>query len=120
MWFRLSHWVKRYHARLAKHHYQGKHYALCLHHLMALKKWDPACYQQPIFAGYLAMCHYQLKDWRHLTEEVECALFLLRRHVQGNNEALVLWEELKSHLSDLRFLDQSQLDEKKEISDSRR
>jgi len=120
MWFRFRHWIKSYHAHMAKRHYQRKHFALCLHHLMRLKKWDSASLQQPIFAGYLAMCHYQLKDWSHLTEEVERALFLLRRHVQGNNEALVLWEELKSHLADLRFLDRSQLDVKKEMSDSRR
>lgn len=120
MWFRFRHWIKSYHAHMAKRHYRHKHFSLCLHHLKALKKWDIATLQQPIFAGYLAMCHYQLKDWSHLTEEVERALFLLRRHVPGNDEAHALWQELKSHLADLRALDSSQQDTKKKVRDSRR
>jgi hypothetical protein len=53
------------------------------------------------------MCHYQLKYWDSLTAEVERALFLLRRHTQNDKEALMLWQELKSHLADLRYIDQS-------------
>ena len=120
MWFRVHHWFSKYHSLKAKRHYQGKRFALCLHHLERLSIWDKPMYQSPIFSGYLAMCHYQLKDWSHLAEEVERALFLLRRHIQDNTEALVLWEELKSHLADLRFLDQNQTQVKREATDNRR
>ena len=114
MWPSLKHCIATYHAHLARSHYQRRHYALCLNHLVSLQRWQPEFAQKPIYMGYLAMCHYQLKDWNHLTEEVERALFLLRRHIKEDKDALLLWEELKSHLADLRFIDQSHVDHRKQ------
>ena len=116
MWPSLKNCITTYHAYFARSHYQRRHYALCLGHLKGLQKWHTNFNQTPIYAGYLAMCHYQLKDWNHLTEEVERALFLLRRHTKHDKDALILWEELKSHLADLRFIDQSHVDHKKQAS----
>ncbi len=106
MWLRIKHVIANYHARCAKRHYRAQRFALCLHYLQNLEKWDEAYSKQPMYAGYLAMCHFQLKDWHHLSEQVERALFLLRRHIQTDKEALLLWQELKSHLADLRYIDQ--------------
>lgn len=107
MWRMLQKWMARYHARQARIHFKRHRYALCLHYLNNMDYWDCESMEKPLYAGYLAMCHYQLKYWDHLTEEVERALFLLRRHIKTNREALVLWQELKSHLADLRYIDQS-------------
>ena len=116
MWLHLKHLIAKYHAHLVRSHYRHHRYALCLTHLQSLQKWQPDFAQKPLYAGYLAMCHYQLKDWDHLTEEVERALFLLRRHIKHNKDAFLLWEELKSHLADLRFIDQSHSDKRKHAS----
>lgn len=104
MFLRIQNWIARYYAYQAKKNFKQHRYALCLHHLQNLEYWDAHFSQNPIYAGYLAMCHYQLKYWDSLTEEVERALFLLRRHTQSDKEALLLWQELKSHLADLRYI----------------
>lgn len=101
----LRNWIARYYAYQARQHYKRQRYGLCLHYLNGLKKIQPSFLTRPMMAGYLAMCHFQLKQWDHLTSEVERALFLLRRHIQSNPEALLLWQELKSHLADLQYLD---------------
>ena len=107
MFTKLQEWIAQYYAYKAKAHFKRQRYALCLHYLQNLEYWDAHYSDKPIYAGYLAMCHYQLKYWDSLTEEVERALFLLRRHTQNDKEALLLWQELKSHLADLRYIDQS-------------
>lgn len=99
--------MSNYHAYQAKRHFKQQRYALCLSYLQNLEDLDASISNNPFYAGYLAMCHYQLKYWDNLTGEVERALFLLRRHTQSNEEALVLWQELKSHLTDLRYIDRS-------------
>ncbi len=108
MWLRVKRMIASYHARCAKHHYRTQHFSLCLHDLNKLEKWDDEYSKNPIYAGYLAMCHFQLKDWNHLTEQVERALFLLRRHIKSDKEAFLLSRELKSHLADLQYIDQNQ------------
>ena len=60
-----------------------------------------------MYAGYMAICHYQLKYWDNITSEVESALFLLRRYIDDDKEALILWQDLKSHLADLRYVNSS-------------
>lgn len=107
MWSAVKQWVAKYYAYQARQHYKRQRFGLCLHYLSNLDHWDDRYLKQPIFAGYLAMCHYQLKHWDNLTQEVERALFLLRRHINHSKEALVLWQELKSHLADLRYIDHS-------------
>lgn len=103
----IQKWIARYYAYKAKSHFKRKRFALCLHYLQGLEFWDIDYQNKPIYAGYLAMCHYELKYWDCLTEEVERALFLLRRHTQNDKEALALWRDLKSHLADLRYIDQN-------------
>jgi len=44
---------------------------------------------------------------------VETALFLLRRHIDDNKDALILWQDLKSHLADLRYVQPNNLGLKK-------
>jgi hypothetical protein len=108
MFLHIQKWMSRYNAYQAKRHFKQQRYALCLSYLESLEYWDAKFSSNPLYAGYLAMCHYQLKYWDNLTEEVERALFLLRRHTQNNKEAMVLWQELKSHLADLRYINHSQ------------
>lgn len=103
----IQKWMSNYQAYQAKRHFKQQRYALCLRYLQGLEDWDSSITNKPLHAGYLAMCHYQLNYWDNLTEEVERALFLLRRHTQNDNEALILWQELKSHLADLRYIDHS-------------
>jgi hypothetical protein len=69
-----------------------------------------------MYAGYRAICHYQLKHWDNITEEVESALFLLRRYTDDDKEALILWQDLKSHLADLRYVQPNNLSLKKASS----
>lgn len=107
MWLKISQWIARYHAYQARSHFKRQRYALALHYLQNLNSWDEEYAQRPVYAGYLAMCHYQLKYWENLAEEVERALFLLRRHIKTDKEALLIWQELKSHLADLRYIDHS-------------
>jgi len=107
MWHKVQQWIARYHAYQARQHFKRQRYALALHYLTNLQRWDEDCAKQPVYAGYLAMCHFQLKYWDNLAEEVERALFLLRRHIKTDKEALLIWQELKSHLADLRYIDHS-------------
>lgn len=106
MWSTVKQLIARYNAHKARVNFRRQRYGLCLHYLEHLRYWDERYLEQPTFAGYLALCHYQLKHWDNLTEEVERALFLLRRHTKTSTEALILWQELKSHLVDLRYIDQ--------------
>ena len=106
MWFAVKKWVGKYYAYQARQHYKRQRFGLCLYYLDHLDQWDDRYLKQPMFVGYQAMCHYQLKHWDHLTQEIERALFMLRRHINHSKEALVLWQELKSHLADLRYIDQ--------------
>jgi hypothetical protein len=107
MWQKIKQWIARYHAHQARYHFKRHRYALALHYLQSLEKWDSEQAKQPVFVGYLAMCHYQLKYWENLAEEVERALFVLRRHIKTDKEALLIWQDLKSHLADLRYIDNS-------------
>lgn len=104
MLFTVEKWIARYYAYQARSHYKRQRYALCLHYLNALSRWDTQFLNNPMYAGYMAICHYQLKHWDSITEEVESALFLLRRHIDDSKDALLLWEDLKSHLADLRYV----------------
>jgi hypothetical protein len=107
MFTQVQKWIARYYAYQARRHFRCQRYALCLYYLQGFEYWEAEYPSNPFYAGYLAICHYQLKYWDSLTEEVERALFLLRRHTQGNKEAMGLSEDLKSHLSDLRYIDQN-------------
>ncbi|MFY0640190.1 MAG: hypothetical protein JXR16_04020 [Bermanella sp.] len=113
MWLSVEKWIARYHAYQARSHYKRQRYALCLHYLHTLMNWDRQFLNNPMYAGYMAICHYQLKHWDNITEEVETALFLLRRHVDDNKDALILWQDLKSHLADLRYVQPNNLGLKK-------
>lgn len=108
MWLLVEKWIARYHAYQARSHYKQQRYALCLYYLQALSNWDHQFQNNPMYAGYMAICHYQLKHWDNITEEVERALFLLRRYTNTDKEALLLWQDLKSHLADLRYAQTSQ------------
>ncbi len=104
MWLAVEKWIARFYAYQARSHYKRQRYALCLHYLKSLSNWDTHFLNNPMYAGYQAICHYQLKHWDNITEEVETALFLLRRHIDDSKDALVLWQDLKSHLADLRYV----------------
>ncbi|GAA6134392.1 hypothetical protein NBRC116188_11810 [Oceaniserpentilla sp. 4NH20-0058] len=102
MWLGLDKWFAGYYAYQARSHYKGHRYGLCLHYLNALSQWDEHFLNNPMYAGYMAICHYELKHWDNIITEVETALFLLRRHVDDNSDAQYLWQDLKNHLTDLR------------------
>lgn len=100
----IDKWIAGYYAYQARSQYKRHRYSLCLHYMHALSRWDDDFLSKPMFAGYMAICHYELKHWDNIITEVESALFLLRRHANENAEAEYLWQDLKKHLTDLRYV----------------
>ena len=104
MWLGIEKWIEAYYGFQARSHYKRHRYALCLHYLHSLSQWDEEFVDNPMYAGYMAICHYELKHWENIITEVETALFLLRRHVDESADAQSLWQDLKNHLTDLRHI----------------
>ncbi len=97
-----------YHERATRSHYRMGRMSLCLFHLQKAEYWDISRAESPKHCAYLAICHYRLKDWDRITFEVERALFKLRRYIQEDKEAFILWQELKSQLTELQKINRYQ------------
>lgn len=108
MLFSLQSLIARYYAWQVRKQYRAHHYASCYQCLQHLEYWDCRIAHQPLYKGFKAMCHYQLEQWGNIAAEIEQALFLLRRPAQQDKACFVLWQELKSHLADLRYIERQQ------------
>jgi len=104
MWLGLDKWIAGYYAFQARSHYKRHRYTLCHRYLRLLSQWDEHFLSNPMYAGYMAICNYELKNWDNIITEVETALFLLRRHANESPDAQNLWQDLKNHLTDLRHV----------------
>ncbi|EAT12193.1 hypothetical protein HF888_05260 [Bermanella marisrubri] len=108
MMFALHTLFARYYAWQVKKQYRARHFQECLRCIQHLEYWDCRYTQQPLYTGYRAMCHYQTEQWENITAEIEQALFVLRRSAQEDKQCFLLWQELKSHLADLRYIERHQ------------
>jgi hypothetical protein len=95
--------LARWHFNGARNHYHYGRFDLCL---QEVEKAEPhlALQHQPKLCAYKALCHLHLKYWDNMAAELEQSLFSLRRHIHKDKESYQLWQCLKAHLTDLRYI----------------
>ncbi|MCP5326257.1 MAG: hypothetical protein H7A09_08020 [Oceanospirillaceae bacterium] len=92
-----------WHFKGARNHFHYGRFDLCLQSVVRAEHHLAPQYQ-PKLCAYKALCHLHLKYWDNMAVELEQSLFGLRRHIHEDKESYQLWQCLKAHLTDLRYI----------------